>query len=164
MAELPTKYNTPDNKDSMQDFTALPAGEYISTIIKSQYKKTKAGTGHYLQLQFKIVEGTSKGRMFFENLNLDNPNPIAVEIANKTLNSICQGCDKTAVENSEELHGIPMKVTLKVNAATAVQPASNSAIKFEAYSGEAIPDMPETETADASADKPGVTKKLPWEA
>ena len=160
MATLPQAANTDGNKESMNDFSALPAGEYTAVIIKSQYKETKAKTGHYLQLQFKVIEGEQKGRMLFENLNLDNPNPIAVEIANKELNSICQACGKAAVSDSEELHNIPIRMTLKVDKATATQPASNSATKFEAYDGEITTVEEPTAKAPVAG---GKAKKLPWD-
>ncbi len=168
MAKLPLSYNTADNKEGMSDFSAIPAGPYIMQIVKSDYKQTKAKTGHYLQVVLKVLTGKYKGRTLFENLNLDNPNPIAVEIANKTLNSICQACDKAAVEDSQELHGIPMKVTLKVVEKTETQPASNSVVKYEKYDGETIVDEPDTgvgaSTEEASGSGDSVKKKMPWEA
>ena len=136
MSLLPSKANTEGNNETQGDFTALPAGEYTAQIVKSDFKDTKAGTGKYLQLQFKIIEGPegvkAKGRVLFERLNLINPNPIAVEIANKSLNSICVACGKAGVDDSDELHGIPMKITLKVEEASANYPASNAFTGFHA--------------------------------
>jgi len=163
MAKLPRGYNTDDNNQSMDDFTAMDAGTYAAMVTKSEYKETKAKTGHYLQLVFMILEGKYKGRFFFENLNLDNPNPVAVDIANKMLNSICKACNKASVEDSEELHEIPVNVTIKINPKTATHPASNSSTKYEAYEGsvEAPPSAPVEAVAPAGVlpDK----KKLPWE-
>lgn len=163
MAKLPLSFNSEGNNEGMTDYTALPAGEYVAYITKSDYKQTKAKTGHYIQLVLKIAGGKAKGRVLFENLNLDNPNPIAVEIANKTLNSICQACDKVGVEDSEELHGIPMKLTLKVTPATATQPASNNVTKYDKAGPEdMIPaDAAPAETAP-NAEPAESAKKLPW--
>ena len=113
MARLPLTANTPDNKAGMDDFSAMEAGSAPAFIRTSSYKETKAKTGHYLQLIWKIADGPNKGRQIFDNLNLDNPNTIAVEIANKSLNSICQACDKVGVEDSEILHGIPILIDRK---------------------------------------------------
>ena len=88
MARLQFAANTPENSEGLDDYTPIPAGDVIAQIIKSQYKETKKKDGNYLQLIWKVVMGKYKGRTLFDNLNLDNPNPIAVEIANKTLNSI----------------------------------------------------------------------------
>lgn len=167
MAQLPIKYNTENNKEGMTDFTALPAGKYTMQIVSSKYKANKKKTGHLLQCQLKVIEGSCKGRVYFENLNLDNPNPIAVEIANKTLNSFCQACDRAGVEDSEELHGIPMSITLKVDKATSTNPESNSIAKIEAYNGDVQAEKIETpsetpETAGADVTKVA-KKKLPWQ-
>lgn len=167
MATLPLKYNHEGNKEGLTDFTVIPAGEYPMVIAKSVYKPTKAKDGHYLQLSLKIISGNHKGKMIFENLNLDNPNPIAVEIANKTLNSVCQACDKIGVEDSDELHNIPMLVTLKVNSATATNPASNSATAFKPFTGTLTEELPTAAQTAASTNTvsavAGEKRKLPWE-
>lgn len=164
MAKLPLKYNTESNKEGLGDFTPLPAGDHVMAITKTEYKATKAGTGHYLQCILKVISGKNKGRSLFENLNLDNPNPIAVEIANKSLNSICQACDKVGVEDSEELHNIPMMVTLKVVPATATQPPSNSVVAYKPHDGVIVDEAPETSSAGVKSSAAQSTKKkLPWE-
>lgn len=159
MPQLPGKYNTPENKETI-GFDALPAGKYAAQVVKSEYKETKAKNGHYLQLVIKIIAGDYSGRQIFENLNLDNPNPQAVEIANKTLNSICQACILAGVENSDELHGIPMEITLKKDKETDDYPESNSITAYKVLSGEDAVDNTSTDSVDKSA---GGAKKLPWE-
>lgn len=166
MAKLAQKYNTEDNKTGMNDFTAIPAGKYVAQIVKSELKENSKKTGHFISLHMKLVGGKENGRMIFENLNVDNPSAVAVEIANKTLNSICQACQKVGVEDTEELHGIPMAVTLKVDKATATRPASNSVVNYGICTE--IPEVVEKpsgsmdkgEVADVGV---GVKKKLPWE-
>lgn len=172
MARLIKPANTNGNQEVLNDFTPVPPNDYKVIITKSEFKKTKAGTGHYLSLQMKIVEGDFKGRVLFENLNLDNPNPTAVEIANKTLNTICKVCNKVGVQDSEELHGIPMIATVAVSEATKTRPASND-IKFYAPIDGAVNEAsPGTVTdqvyapidgADVKEAKPATTNKLPWE-
>jgi hypothetical protein len=164
MARLIQVANVEGNKEGMTDFSAIPAGKYIGMIVKSEFKATKAKTGHYLNLSIKIVEGKHKGKLLFAVLNLDNPSQVAVEIANKELNSICQACEKSGVEESEELHGIPMELTVALVPATAQRPASND-IKFYATPKEGV--TPDAGTVDTS----GITSepaaeggnKLPWE-
>ena len=174
MARLPLRANTEDNKEGLEDFSAIDAGSAPAFIKSSQYKQTKAKNGYYLMLVWKIAEGPHKGRQLFDNLNLDNPNPIAVEIANKSLNSICQAMGKVGVEDSEELHGIPIMITWKVSPATPQNPPSNSITAYKAMEeGEGANvevDMsgsttsPETgETVPTPPDTGGSTKKLPWE-
>lgn len=169
MARLIKPANTNGNQEVLNDFTPVPPNDYKVIITKSEFKKTKAGTGHYLSLQMKIIEGEYKGRILFENLNLDNPNPTAVEIANKALNTICKACNKVGVQDSEELHGIPMIATVAVTEATKTRPASND-IKFYApIEGAVNEESPgpgtDKETPDPAANntKAASTNKLPWE-
>ena len=162
MARLPLSANSQDNNEGLSDYTPIPAGDVLAYITKSEYKRTKAKTGNYLQLVWKVQSEKYKGRTLFDNLNLDNPNPIAVEIANKTLNSICKACDKIGVQDSEELHGILCKLTLAVSPATATQPASNDIKAYnKASEKDSIP--VDTEKSEQPSTKSVVSKKLPWE-
>ena len=63
------------------DFDPLPAGKYLAVIAESEMKPNKAGTGHFLQLTFQVMEGPFKNRLLWARLNLDNPNATAVAIA-----------------------------------------------------------------------------------
>lgn len=167
MAVLPKAFNSEGNKEGLGSFEAMPAGDYVVSIIKSEMKETAAKNGNYLMLQMKVIAGEFKGRMIFENLNLDNPNPTAVEIAYKTLNSICQAVGKVGVQDSQELHGIPFVTRLKVVPKTPQYPASNSCTGFKKYEGEAIAEEAAPAAGSAPSETPEapaqVTKKLPWE-
>lgn len=130
MAQLMQTANVEGNNEKMGDFSAIPAGEYIAQIVKSEWKDTKAGDGKFIQFQIKILEGEFTGRVLFDRLNLVNPNPVAVEIANKGLNSMCDACGLVGVDDSEQLHGIPMNVVVKVEPATPSYPESNSIVNY----------------------------------
>ena len=166
MARLPQPANTEGNNEGLDNFIPLPAGDYIAQITQSQYKETKAKDGIYLQLIWKVVSGEYKGRTIFDNLNLDNPNKVAVEIANKSLNSICQACDKVGVQDSEELHGIPCKLTLIIQKATTTQPAGNN-IRGYSKAEDVVIEQTDDSAAPAETQEdeaPAKTeKKLPWE-
>ena len=71
------------------DFVPLPAGKYLAVIVESEFKPTKSGNGSYLELTFEVIDGEHKGRKLWARLNLDNPNPTAVEIARAELSAIC---------------------------------------------------------------------------
>lgn len=157
MPLLPQAANTADNNTAMDDRSPIPAGDYLMHIVKTEMKQTKAKTGHYLSCQFKVLEGDCKGRVVFTNLNLDNPNPVAVEIANKELNSICQACGLEGVEDSDELLNIPMKVTVKVTPGDAQWPPSNETSAYaSADEVDSMADGPDTQAAPDAKD-------LPWE-
>jgi hypothetical protein len=61
-----------------------------------------------------ILDGPYKGRKIFDQLNLVNPNPTTVEIAQRTLSAICHATGRMHVSDSEELHLIPMTIQVKI--------------------------------------------------
>lgn len=134
MVDLMKTANTEDNNESLGSFELVPAGEYIAEIIDSEWVETKAGDGKYLLLQFRILDGEHAGRIIFEILNLDNPNPVAVEIADKTLNTICKKCNKFGVKRSDELHGIPLYINVIIKEATEKYDAQNKIKSYKSVS------------------------------
>ena len=74
--------------DPATDFEPLPAGKYLAVITDSEMKPTKAGTGHYLQMTFQVIDGPFKNRLLWARLNLDNPNRQAVQIAQGELSEV----------------------------------------------------------------------------
>lgn len=132
MALLPSVFRAQDH-DSMDDFTPIPAGEYVTQIVKSEVKDTKNKDGKRLVLQEKILEGDYAGRLVFVGLNIVNKNPIAMEIANKELKSICIACGKgeREIQDSAELHMIPHKITVAIKPADQNWPEQNVIKKYE---------------------------------
>jgi hypothetical protein len=96
------------------DRTPLPAGDYKVVIEKSEKKPTKKGTGHLLELVLKVVDGEHKGRMVWERLNIWNPNQAAANIAASKLSSICHATGVLQPNASEQLHNIPMIMSVSV--------------------------------------------------
>lgn len=129
MAQLHEAANTPDNNET-SGFSVIPEGTYIAQIVKSEWKETKAKDGQYINFHMKIVEGEFSGRMVFENLNMVNKNPIAVDIAKRTLNSICQACGVSNVEDTEELHGIAMEIKVKIREGQGDWPDQNEVAAY----------------------------------
>lgn len=144
MAELPGVFNAKEN-EKMGGFDPVPAGWYIAEVVKSEMKNTAAKTGKYLNLQWKITQGEYKGRMFFTLMNLVNKNPIAVEIAQKELASVCEAMEIDELEDSVELHDIEIGVRLSVKAGDANWPPKNEAKGYKPAS--------EVETEDEEGDK-----------
>lgn len=117
MAKLPAAFNSNEHSE-MADFSALPSGEYIFQVKESSMEKcsstAKDPNGQYLKLTLECLSPKFKGRQVWVNLNLINKNPKAVEIANSELTSICKAVGKPVIQDSQELHGIPMIVKLGV--------------------------------------------------
>lgn len=109
---------------------AIPAGWYDAMIDQTEMKPTKDGTGYYLETRFNIMSGQYQGRKLYARLNLRNSNPQAQEIAYKQLSAICHAVGVLQVADSQQLHGIPMKVKVKVRPASGDYEASNEISAF----------------------------------
>jgi len=97
----------------------LPKGDYLAIITSALKKQTKAGNGHYLAVEFQILtEGQYKGRKLWTNLNLDNPNQTAVNIARAELSSICRATGVMTLADEWDLSPMqtrPLTLTVGVN-------------------------------------------------
>ena len=92
----------------------LPPGRYVVQIVGSEMRPTKDGMGRLLWLELDVLEGQHAGRKLFDRLNLVNANPTTVEIAQRTLSAICHAVGKMQVDDSEQLHLIPLIADVKV--------------------------------------------------
>jgi len=97
------------------EYTVLPAGDYVGCILSSEVKHTKAGTGRYVLFVIEIIDGPHAGRRVFDLVNLWNPNPKAVEIAQRTLASICTATGVVRPTDTSELHNIPIGIKVGVD-------------------------------------------------
>ena len=84
-------------------YEPMPADWYKCVITQTEEKPTKKQNGSYLQLDIEVIEGNFAGRKVFDRLNLNNPNSVAVEIAQRALSSICRAIDVPNPKNSSEL-------------------------------------------------------------
>lgn len=123
------------NHEEMDDFSIVPAGEYNVQIVKSELKDTKDKTGKRLIFQFKILNGDYKGRILFTGLNIVNQNKTAEEISKKELTSICKACGKLEIQDTAELHNIPLTVKVKIKPASGNYDEQNQITKYMPYSG-----------------------------
>jgi len=101
-----------DESAATQDL--IPNGEYRAIIIESEECTTKRGDGSYIKLTFQITEGNQENRLIWVNLNMDNPNPKAVEIAGQELSNICMAAGIREIGDSSELHDIPLIIKVGV--------------------------------------------------
>ena len=114
------RFDTSFDATSVEPTTAyelLPAGKYRAQIVESEMRVTRNGMGQFLWLMLDILDGEQKGRKIFDQLNLVNPTPTTVEIAQRTLSAICHATGKMHVSDSEELHLIPMTIQVKIRPA-----------------------------------------------
>ncbi len=101
--------------DPAAGFELFPVGKYIVQIVGSEMRPTKDGGGQYLWLELDVLEGPLAGRKLFDRLNLVNASAQTVDIAQRTLSAICHATGRLQVQDSADLHLIPMiaDVTIK---------------------------------------------------
>lgn len=156
-------------------YDVLPPGKYLSQIVASEMRPTKDGRGQYLFLELDILEGPFAGRKLFDRLNLVNDNPDTVDIATRTLSSICRATGQMQVKDSEQLHLIPLIVDVRVrppkgqygesnairylprNAGAPTTPAQRAP---SAYASTPAPAAPPVQPAAPASPVPG---GLPWQ-
>lgn len=116
-------------------FDTLPAGWYNVRMTASENKPTKDGQGSYLALTLTVMDGPAVGRKIFDRLNLNNKNPKAVEIAYQTLSSICHATGIIQLQDSTQLHGIPMQVKVKIKPAEGQYAEGNETAGYKKIEG-----------------------------
>lgn len=144
-----------ENVEPSDSYDPLPAGEYAVVITDSEWKATKAGNGQYLNLRLDVIEGEYQGRVIYDLLNLQNPNPKATEIAQKTLSQICRAVGVMAPQDTVELHDKPMVAKVGIEPPRDGYDAKN---KVKAYKPIGSP-----VTSAPAAPAAGSAPKRPWE-
>lgn len=145
-----------------EEFGPIPVGEYPMHIVDSEVKPTRAGTGHYAELTFEVLDGQYKGRRVWVRLNLDNPNPKAVEIAQRELSAICHATGKLQINDTQELHYKPMLCRVDIEQREGYSP-SNVVKSYKSLAGAVgnapAPQQSTAPTAGATAASPS---SPPW--
>lgn len=131
-------------------FTPIPAGDYKAAISASEMKPTAKGNGTYLALTFDVLDGEHKGRKLYVNLNLNNPNNQAVEIAKAELSAICRAVAVLTPNDSAELHNRPMVVTVGLEKRKDTGEMQNRVKGFKSLAAAQL----EPVAAGATGDKP----------
>lgn len=141
-------------------YDVLPPGKYLGQIVASEMRATKDGHGQYLYLEVDILDGQYAGRKLFDRLNLVNANTDTVQIAQRTLSSICRAVGKMQVSNSEQLHLIPMTLDVRVRPPKGLYGESNS-IRYLPRGGQAA-NAPTFSTGPANPPaRPAVAPAMP---
>jgi hypothetical protein len=91
---------------------AIPAGWYNCSMVKSDKKMTKNNNGSYLEVTFEVLDGPYARSQVIDNINLENQNPVAVEIGYRTLSAICHAVQVMQVQDTAILHNRPLQVNV----------------------------------------------------
>ena len=92
----------------------LPAGTYNARIIESDVKPLKSGNGEGLSLTFEILDGPSAKRRVWASLNTKHTNPVAQNIGQQQLSSICHATGVFKLTETSQLHNRPLKIRVKI--------------------------------------------------
>ena len=120
--------------EPMGTFEPLPADWYRCVIADTEERETKRQDGKYLQLTIEVIDGKYQGRKIFDRLNLQNKNPVAVDIARRSLASIAKAINVDP-KNSSDLIDIPLMVKVAVRPAENGYDASNDVKGYDADAG-----------------------------
>ena len=95
-------------------FDPIPAGWYPAQIVESEMKAGSKPGSAYLAITLQIMGGDFNNRKVFDRFNLQNANPVAVEIAYRSLSAVCHAVGLIQVADSQLLHGHPLMVKVSV--------------------------------------------------
>ena len=140
-------------------YDVLPAGKYRAQIVESEMRVTRNGMGQFLWLMLDIIEGPYQGRKLFDQLNLVNSNPQTVEIAQRTLSAICHATGKLQVNDSVDLHLVPMTIQVGVKPPKDGCSEKNT-IRY--LVPEKAPAAPAYQAAPAVSQAPAAPAAAPW--
>lgn len=113
MAGFGFQFNAGEHAER-QHTLLLPAGWYVVQMVSSEIKPTKKPGGARLNCQFKVLQGDFAGRVIFAGYNVQNDNPVAVQIAMEELAELSRAVGVPVWNDSEMLHGKPFNLKIKV--------------------------------------------------
>ena len=119
-----------------QEFDLLPAGRYVAQVIDSEVSMNSKQTGEVLKLTFEVLEGEHANRKLWARLNITHENPDAERIGRSQLSALCHAAGVLQLKDSEQLHGRPVVVTVKIRKDKSGQyPDQNDVSGFASVSG-----------------------------
>ena len=148
-----------NNVEPSTPMDVLPAGKYLCIAIASELKPTKNGAGEYLQITFEVLDGQCKGRKIFERLNIRNSNKTAEDIAQRALSALCHAVGVIELDDSDQLHNIPVTLDVAIDPAKGEYSASNKVKGYTAAGGSAP--APTARAAAPAAAAPAATGGAP---
>lgn len=117
----------------------IPAGWYTAMVDESELKPTNDGLGARLAVRFSIIDGQYANRKIYTGFNIRNQNPVAQEIAFKQLSALAHAVGVLQVEDSAQLHNIPLKIRVKVVPAKDQYEAKNEPTTYKHISEDVGP-------------------------
>lgn len=95
----------------------LIPGNYIVSVESIEKRQTKALTGSYLAIQFKVLVGDYEGKLVTHNINIDNPSEKATSIGRSELKTLACNAklpNYEYIKTSDELIGKILVITTDI--------------------------------------------------
>ena len=155
MAHLGEDFN-PDAVEPRDSLEPVPAGTYMAEIVESDVVDTKGGTGRMVKLTWKITEGACEGRRIWDQINFRNANETAQKIGQQALAELCSAAGlRGPLDDTESLHGIPMRVRVKIETDKNGQyPPKNVVQRYAPYADGEAPATTRQAPAQQSQSRP----------
>ena len=134
---------------------ALKPGIYHMVIVRTDRKRTKAGTGEYLEFEMQVVQPAEfSGRRYWDRFNISNPNKKTEDIAAEQLSDLCHAVGVKKIEaDTDELLDKELVITLEID------PKNTDFLRIKQY--EAVPG-PDLFEKPAQVAIPQSLQKRPW--
>jgi hypothetical protein len=129
------------------EYTPIPAGEYLVQIVASDIKPNKSSEGRHIEFQLEVMEGPHAGRKIWDRLHHENQNETARKIAQQKLAQMVNVTNEwrtsrgnpvlRTLTNTDELHFAAMVAVVRVRQQEGYDPqnevrAYKSAVKYTA--------------------------------
>ena len=143
------------------EYGPVPAGWYAASIQKVELRDTKSG-GQMMNIRYDIKGPTNAGRVIFGNINVDNPNPKAVEIGREQLAQLMRSIGVDRINDTDMLigHDLEIKVDVRANPG---YPEQNNVIGWRPVNRNSGPSFADLET-DFAPKQAASKSAPPWAA
>jgi len=99
----------------------IKPGTYEAVITETELRPTRNGEGKGINVTCEIVSGEAKGRKVWEWINYQHPKAEAQRIGQETLAKICKAVGVARLEDTEQLHNIPLLVKVALDKTDATK-------------------------------------------
>ena len=164
MANLSFSFD-PNSVELNDTYDPIPDGMYNVVVEDTEVRPTKAGTGEYLLVTMRVLDGQYANRKLWDRINVRNPNPKAEEISRITLAKMCQAIGHNqALVDTTVLHNKPMRAKVVIKTQEGWDP-KNEIKTYSAVQGQPAQAAPAAPAAAPAADAAPATPPAspPWQ-
>ncbi len=130
-------------------FAPMPPVWYKAALTSSALTDNKSGNGSHFKFEFTVLEGKYQSRKVWANVTWTHAtSELAVKIGRRAFADLCLACGKASVDTTEELHGIPISIKLKIKPAEGKYEEGN---EITAYAEPDINPFPTADTPPAQS-------------